>query len=274
MPRFALIQTRSSTDIQQNIDVISSQIAQAAQHNPNIICLPEMVNIIQKDHDKLAQEITIFADDIFIKAAQEWAKSYQCWINLGSCALKSEKNNPDQRYYNRNVMINNDGEIVSHYDKIHLFDVKLANGEYYKESDTYQHGKNAVICDTPWGKMGFTICYDLRFSQLYRDLALQGADFILAPAAFTQFTGKAHWHLLTRARAIETGAYIIAAGQGGTHDDGRKTYGHSLVVNPWGEIIGECDHEKPDILIVDCDAGLCEKVRTQIPSLQHHREFQ
>lgn len=272
MVKIAVIQTCSTIDSKKNIDIIEPIIEKAASEKAELICLPEVANIVQTDKQKLALQIDTMTKDIFVIAVQKWAKEYQCWFNI-ACALKSD--NPyDKRFVNRSIMIDNTGSIIDFYDKIHLFDVKLTNGESYKESDNYQAGNKAVICDSPWGKIGLSICYDLRFPKLYNIFAKQGVNFILAPAAFTEFTGKAHWHILTRARAVETSAYIIAANQGGLHDDGRKTYGHSLIIDPWGKIIAECNHNyAPDMLIADCDANISMKMRQQLPTWENERTF-
>jgi len=170
-------------------------------------------------------------------------------------------------------MIDPTGEIVAYYDKIHMFDVELGAGESYRESNNYRPGESAVLVDLPWGRMGLTICYDLRFPSLYRALAEAGADFLAIPAAFTKITGEAHWHILTRARAIETGSYVLAAAQGGMHENGRETYGHSIVIDPWGNVVAEGGAE-PGVIMAEIDPALVASARSRIPSLQHGRRFE
>jgi hypothetical protein len=200
---------------------------------------------------------------------QALAKDLGIWLHIGSMGVKLS----DEKIANRAYLINPAGEVAARYDKIHMFDVELPGGERYRESKNYQAGEQGVIAEMPWGNLGITICYDMRFPGLYRDLALAGADFLTMPSAFTVKTGKAHWEVLLRARAIETGCYVLAAAQGGTHENGRDTYGHSLVVAPWGEVIAEGGTD-PEVIFADIDRAKVEKARALMPSLQHVRPFE
>jgi predicted amidohydrolase len=199
---------------------------------------------------------------------QKLAAELEIWLHVGSLGIKL---NPS-RVANRSYLIGPDGAVVARYDKLHLFDVDLASGESYRESRHYRPGLQAVLAILPFARLGLSICYDLRFPALYRALALAGAEFIAVPSAFTKQTGEAHWHVLLRARAIETGSYVLAAAQGGLHENGRRTYGHSMIVSPWGEILAEAG-EDPQVVLADIDPSLCAEVRAKIPSLRHGRDF-
>jgi predicted amidohydrolase len=197
------------------------------------------------------------------------ARELGVWLHIGSMAIKLS----DTKVANRSFVFSPAGEIAARYDKIHMFDVDLPDGESYRESKNYQPGEKAVTVDLPWGRLGLTTCYDLRFPALYRGLAQAGADFITVPSAFTAQTGEAHWHILLRARAIETGAFIFAAAQGGSHEMGRSTYGHSLIISPWGEILSEAGVD-PEVIYADIDVARVHEARSRIPSLSHDREFE
>jgi predicted amidohydrolase len=194
------------------------------------------------------------------------------WLLIGSAVVKSGHSG-DDRSANRSLLIDANGGIVARYDKLHVFDVDLANGERYRESATIRPGDGATVADTPWGRLGMSVCYDVRFPHLYRQLAKAGAAMISIPAAFTVPTGEAHWETLLRARAIETGAFVLAPAQGGTHEDGRRTWGHSTVVGPWGEIVARLDHDEPAVLRATLDLSAVERARTSVPALLHDREF-
>ena len=196
------------------------------------------------------------------------ARKHGIWLHIGSMAVKVG----ERRLANRSYLIAPDGEISARYDKIHMFDVDLGNGEVYSESVNYQAGSSAIVADLPWGKLGLTICYDLRFPALHRALAKAGATFLAGPAAFTRVTGEAHWHTLLRARAIETGAFVLAAAQGGRHENGRETFGHSLIISPWGEVLAESGIE-PGVIVAEIDPHRVDAVRSKIPSLTHDRAF-
>ncbi len=257
---------QSSDKIDENINTASEYIKIAAQQNADMICFPEAMNLMQINKDKAKKLVAPQHNDQGLKTLCKAANKHKIWILAGSMMLANEKN--DKEFVNRSLLINNKGEIQAQYDKLHMFDAELEHNENYKESAAVQAGNKAVIAQTPWGKCGLSICYDLRFPYLYRTLAQEGARFIFAPAAFTHTTGKKHWHILMQARAIETGSWIIAPNQGGLHNDGRKTYGHSLIVNPDGEIILDAKM-KTGVHIAKLDLSMSDKMRQQIPSLQH-----
>ncbi|HVT54618.1 MAG TPA: carbon-nitrogen hydrolase family protein, partial [Xanthobacteraceae bacterium] len=197
------------------------------------------------------------------------ARELKVLFHIGSLAVKASP----EKAANRSFIIDPEGEVIGRYDKIHMFDVELGEGESYRESNNFRPGESAVLADLPWGRMGLTVCYDLRFPSLYRALAEAGAEFLAIPAAFTKITGEAHWNILTRARAIETGSYVLAAAQGGKHENGRETFGHSIVVDPWGNVVAEGGVE-PGVIIAEIDPALVLGARKRIPSLQHGRRFE
>ena len=266
MPQFTacLIQLNSSEDIHSNVQIIEHYLESASAQKADMVFLPENAFYLNGVRNQPVPDMAQA-----IARCQAKAKEYGFWLVIGSAHIPV----PDNKYYNRSLCIAPDGSIIAEYDKIHLFDVELKNGEQYRESDRIQAGNKAVIVPTPFGKMGMTICYDVRFAALYRSLAKAGADFITVPAAFTYTTGKAHWHTLLRARAIETGCYIIAAAQCGLHPGNRQTYGHSLIVSPWGEIIAEAGEKETGILTAEIDIEKVQEARSMIPALQHDREF-
>jgi predicted amidohydrolase len=228
-----------------------------------------MTNIMEMKRDILLTQIGEEENDTSLSAFRQLARETGIHIHVGSLALKIA---PD-RAVNRGYLIDPAGELVASYDKIHMFDVDLANGESYRESRTYRPGEQAVLADLPWGRLGLTICYDLRFPALYRALAEAGASFLAIPSAFTRQTGEAHWQTLMRARAIETGCFVLAAAQGGTHENGRETYGHSIVVDPWGRVIAEGGTE-PGIVMAEINVAEITTARARVPSLQHGRRFE
>ena len=231
-----------------------------------LILTPENVAILEPKSDALRAQAEPWEGNSLVGAFSALAREVKAWLLAGSLPIKA----PSGKVFNRSVMFNDEGAPVAFYDKIHLFDVDLPSGERYRESSTFEAGSCAVVAETPWGKLGFSVCYDVRFPHLYRQLAQAGARYLVVPAAFTQTTGEAHWHVLLRARAIENGCYVLAAAQGGRHDSGRETYGHSLAVSPWGEIIGEAGVE-PGIALVEIDPEQASIARRRIPSLDHDR---
>lgn len=269
--RVALVQYTGATKIVENMRLARPMLLHAAEKGADVIFLPEVANVVQRDADAARQEVKTEAEDPFLDMICCIARDNQIWINIGSLAIQS--GDPDGRLANRGLLIDSTGTIHARYDKIHMFDVALSGGETYRESNTYRPGGRAVLAVAPWGKMGLTICYDMRFPSLYRDLALKGAMILTAPSAFTRKTGMVHWHTLLRARAIETGCFMIAAAQTGDHPDGRKTYGHSLVVDPWGEVIADQGTE-PGVLFADLDLTAVERVRAMIPSLKNGQSYQ
>ncbi len=266
--KVGLIQMRSGLDPQANLAATLAAIEQAKRAGADYVLTPEMTNIIAKREHLLA---TIVDEelDATLAALREAARQLSIYIHIGSLAVKAS---PDKAV-NRSFLIGRTGEVIARYDKIHMFDVDLANGESYRESRTYRAGDLAVVADLPWGRLGVTVCYDLRFPALYRALAEAGALFFSIPSAFTVQTGEAHWHVLLRARAIENGCFVFAAAQGGTHESGRQTYGHSLVVDPWGQILAEGGTE-PGVILADIDPAQVAAARARIPSLHHGRRFE
>ena len=272
--RAALLQLCSSDDPDENIPVMQGMLRQAAREGAQLVVTPEVSNCVSASRTRQAQVLRTEAQDQTLSALQAEAKALGLWVLIGSLALKTE--GPDGRFANRSFLIGPDGAVLARYDKIHMFDVEVRPGEVIRESDGYRPGSAAVLAETPLGKIGMTICYDMRFARLYRHLAQAGAQIITVPSAFHPVTGAAHWHVLLRARAIETGAFVLAPAQTGTHaatrGRARTAYGHSLVVSPWGEVLAD-GGDKPGVVVVDLDLAEVELSRTRVPSLTHDREF-
>lgn len=264
-----LIQMRSGLTPRANIDAAATLIAQAKAAGADYVQTPEMTNILALKREDLLAQIASEENDASLATLREIARQHKIHLHVGSLAIKSS----DERASNRSFLIDPAGEIVARYDKIHMFDVDLDNGESYRESRNFAPGDLGVAADLPWGRLGLTICYDLRFPALFRALADAGSIFLSVPAAFTKPTGEAHWHILLRARAIENGAFVLAAAQGGKHENGRETYGHSLVVDPWGRVIAEGGLE-PDVIMAEIDPAAVTAARSRVPSLQHGRRFE
>lgn len=267
--RIGLVQLRSGRDMTANIAIARELIRQAAEAGARYVQTPENTNLMELDRSTLFTQIKEEENDPALAAFQALARELSIHLHVGSLALKVT----EQRAVNRGFLIAPDGEISARYDKIHMFDVDLANGESYRESTSYRPGERAVMGPVDGIGFGLTICYDLRFPALYRALAEAGARVLTVPSAFTRSTGEAHWHVLLRARAIETGTYVLAAAQGGRHENGRETYGHSLVVDPWGRVIAEGGSD-PGIILAELDMGEVEAARQRIPSLRHGRRFE
>lgn len=264
----ALVQLRTGLSPEPNLDQATRLIREAAASGADYVLTPEVSNMMQLNREALFAQLCSEADDPSLRAYRALAKELNIHLHIGSLALKAS---PD-RAVNRSFLISPQGAILASYDKIHMFDIDLDNGESYRESANYQPGETAVLADLPWGRFGLTICYDLRFPALYRALAEAGASFITVPSAFTRPTGEAHWHTLLRARAIENGCFIFAAAQGGLHENGRETFGHSLIVDPWGEVLAEGGVD-PGVIMASIDPSKVAKVRKSIPSLRHGRRF-
>ncbi len=264
----ALIQMRSTRKVDDNIAEASRMIRQAAAGGAIYIQTPEMTNIMEAKREGLFAAIAPEESDIALTAFRTLARDLRIYLHIGSLAVQASHD----RAANRGFLIDPTGAIVARYDKIHMFDVDLGNGETYRESASYQPGENAATADLPFGRLGLTICYDLRFPALFRALAESGASYLAVPSAFTKPTGEAHWHTLLRARAIENTCFVLAAAQGGKHENGRETYGHSLIVDPWGEIIAEGGTE-PGVITALIDPAKVTDARKRIPSLQHGRRF-
>ena len=301
----ALVQMRSGTDRDGNVAILRELVAEAAATGARYVQTPEMTGAVQRDGRALLAQAVPMERDALVRAASEWAARHAIWLHVGSTALPAGRTAlpagpegaPPMRgarpgLVNRALLFAPDGTLRATYDKLHMFDVDLPDGESWRESRLYRPGSRAVVADLafprggarPQGggpasgeranvRLGLGICYDLRFPALFRAQARAGASVLTAPAAFTARTGRAHWHVLARARAIECGAFVLAAAQGGRHEDGRETYGHSLAVSPWGEVIGELAHDEPGILSVRIDPAESAAARARIPSLDHDRDF-
>lgn len=262
----AILQMTGGIDPAANARTLTDAIAATAQAGAAMLFTPEMSGLLDRDRKRAAAAITREADDRVLAAVREAAAKHGVWVHLGSLALRRE----DDRLANRGFVIDDGGAIRARYDKIHLFDVDLPTGESWRESAAYAGGEGATVLDTPLGRLGLTICYDLRFPDLFRALSDAGATILAVPAAFTRPTGAAHWHVLLRARAIEAAAFVIAAAQTGEHPDGRATYGHSLAIDPWGEVLVDMG-EGAGMSIVDIDPTRLADVRARIPVLAHRR---
>jgi predicted amidohydrolase len=267
--RCALIQTRTPAHQIAALAHITPLIEQAVGEGATFIATPEGSNLLQRKRDLFVETAVEQDQDPFVQGMRDMARRHGVDILIGSTLVKRQ----DGLFANRSLLIDATGEITASYDKIHMFDVDLPTGERHRESNLYTPGERAVAAHTAWGGLGLTICYDVRFPALYQALAQTGVTVITVPAAFTRPTGEAHWRVLLRARAIETGAFILAPAQGGFHEDGRGTYGHSLVATPWGEVIGELDHDEPGVLVVDLDLTLVDTARSAIPNLKNQRAY-
>lgn len=266
--RAAILQTTSGIDPAANAQMLADAIAEAKAGGADMLFTPEMVGCLDRDRDRAAQTLTDEAHDSVLATVRTAAAKAGLWVHIGSLGLKGER--ADGRWANRSFVIDDAGAIRARYDKIHLFDVDLPNGVHWRESAVYGPGDALVAVDTPWACLGLSICYDLRFADLYRRLSDAGATVLLIPAAFTVPTGKVHWQTLLRARAIESACFVIAPAQVGSHEDGRDTYGHSMVIDPWGEILLDMG-DKPGLAFADIDFTQLGQVRGRIPVLDHRR---
>jgi predicted amidohydrolase len=266
----ALVQLRTPASQVAALAQAEPLIRRAASDGARLIVTPEGSNLLQRDRKALAQTITTLGQDRFVAGVRDLAAELGVRIVIGSALVKRDE---DDGCANRCVVVGPDGSVEATYDKIHMFDVDLPTGERHRESSLYVPGARAVLAETPEGPLGLTICYDIRFPHLYRALARAGAVAITVPAAFTRPTGEAHWEILLRARAIETGAFVLAAAQGGIHEDGRGTWGRSTIVAPWGEIVGKLDHDAPGVLRADLDLDQVAKARGAVPNLVNGRDF-
>ena len=268
----ALVQTHTPATAKAGLDHVAPLIREAAAGGARFILTPEGTNLLEQRRDRRATVLASEDEDVAVLGLRRLAAELGVWLLIGSAIVRSGHDG-DARAANRSLLVGAGGAIVARYDKLHVFDVDLPNGERYRESATVRPGDGAAVADTPWGRLGLTICYDIRFPHLHRQLAQAGASMIALPAAFTAPTGEAHWETLLRARAIETGAFVLAPAQGGLHEDGRRTWGRSTVVGPWGEIIARADHDEPCVLHAKLDMEAVAKARAAIPSLTHDREF-
>jgi len=266
--RAAVLQMTSGIDPDANATTIADAIHAARADGADMLFTPEMCGYLDRDRTRAASTIVAEAADPVLARVRQAAAETGLWVHLGSLAIREDADGGKSR--NRGFVIDGSGAIRARYDKMHLFDVDLPTGESWRESNAYVAGDHAVLVDTPWAPLGLSICYDLRFPDLYRTLSDAGAQILTVPAAFTVPTGIAHWHVLLRARAIEAGCFVIAAAQTGTHADGRKTYGHSLVIDPWGEVLLDMG-EAEGLMVVDIDLGKIAAARSRIPALDHRR---
>lgn len=265
----AVVQLRTPADHGAAIAHALPWVMRAADAGAGLVVTPETSNLMARPAEAARRAAVSEDDDPFIGAMRDLAASREIWILIGSAIVRVE----DGRIANRSLLIDSGGAIVARYDKIHLFEADLPGGERYRESDTFSAGDAAVVAATPWGGLGMTICYDVRFPELHRDLALGGAEMIAAPAAFTRVTGQAHWEVLLRARAIETGTYVLAAAQGGRHADGTETWGRSMIVAPWGEVIARVRGDAPGFVTAKLDLSRIATARAAVPALVNRRSY-
>ena len=263
------MQTRTPATHATALAHVAPLVREAAAGGARLIATPECTNVVQRNRALLLPALRSLEDDEVVVALRALAAELGVEILIGSALVRREGGGAA----NRSVLIRADGSVAATYDKIHMFDVDLPTGESARESHVYTPGDRAVLADSAAGRLGLTICYDMRFPHLYRALARAGAQVMLAPAAFTRPTGEAHWEVLLRARAIETGSFVLAPAQGGFHEDGRGTWGHSLAIAPWGEVIGQLEHDEPGVLFADIDLSRVERARTAIPALANGRDF-
>lgn len=270
MPRIAILQMTSGIDPEANAGALAAAIAHAAGEGAAMLFTPEMSGLLDRDRKRAASSVRPEDETPALARSREAAAKAGIWVSLGSLAVET----PEGRWANRAFVIAPDGSIVARYDKIHMFDVDLTTGESWRESNAYEAGRSVVtVDDTPVGRLGLSVCYDIRFPALYEALGRARCDCIAIPAAFTVPTGKAHWHILQQARAIEASAFVVAAAQVGEHEDGRRTYGHSLVVDPWGEVLLDMGAEEASLGFCDLDLSRIADVRTQVPSLANKRKI-
>jgi len=265
----AMVQMRTGLLPPANLEQGTKLIREAAAQGADYVLTPEVSNMIQANRQAMFENLAAEEDDLSLKAYRALAVELKIHLHIGSLALRASP----ERAVNRSFLIAPDGTVIASYDKIHMFDIDLPGGESYRESANYQPGETAVIADLPWGRIGLTICYDVRFPALYRALAESGASFLTVPSAFTVRTGEAHWHTLLRARAIENGCFVFAAAQAGTHESKRQSYGHSLIIDPWGTILAEGSATETGVFLAKIDPAKVETARKTVPSLQHGRRF-
>ena len=266
--KVACVQMAAGREFAPNIEKLSVLIQLARKGGADLITLPEAITMIEPVAEKALAKALPEDRHPGLAALREAARETGAWILIGSLNIRHDSG----KVANRSFLLDSEGAIVARYDKIHLFDVKLANGETYRESATVEPGTKAVLAPTPWGLLGMSVCYDLRFPHLYRDLAKAGASYLTIPSAFTLSTGQVHWHALVRVRAIETGSFIFAPAQGGSHAEGRKTYGHSLIVDPWGEMLADGGTDE-GVIIAEIDPAKVAEARARIPALAHDRPY-
>ncbi|GAB4521839.1 MAG: carbon-nitrogen hydrolase family protein [Roseibium sp.] len=265
----ACVQLRSGKTLVDNVEAAEALVREAARDGARYIQTPEMSNVLVRSREELFERISEAGTDPFLAMARRLAAELNVYLHLGSLAVLAGGG----KVANRAFLVASDGSVAATYDKIHMFDVDLPNGESWRESATYEPGTRSVIADLPFARVGMAVCYDIRFPAIFRMQARQGAEVLTGPAAFTRQTGEAHWHVLQRARAIENGAFVISAAQGGTHEDGRETYGHSLIVDPWGKVLAEIDGDEPGHVLAEIDTEKVAQARGRIPAIANEREF-
>lgn len=264
----ACVQTNASRTLKDNLETVNRLVREARDRGADFILTPENVAILEPKSEALRSQAEVWDGNSVVAAFAAMARDAKAWLLAGSLPIKA----PSDKVFNRSVLFDDRGAVVSYYDKIHLFDVDLPSGERYRESSTFEAGNRAVIAETPWGPVGFSICYDVRFPHLYRELAQSGARYLFVPSAFTKTTGEAHWHVLLRARAIEAGAFVFAPAQTGTHAENRRTFGHSLIVDPWGTVLAD-GGDDVGVITALIDPALVDKARGQVPAINHQPAF-
>ncbi len=267
--KVAAVQMCSGVSVQKNVERMRALVTEAAAQGATYVQTPEMTGALQRDREALMASLKPEAHDLVYRAASELAATQKIYVHVGSTAIALGSD----KVANRGFLFGPDGSLITSYDKIHMFDVDLDNGESWRESRTYNPGAAARVAQLPFGKLGFAVCYDVRFPQLFRAEALAGAEILTVPAAFTRQTGEAHWEILLRARAIENGAFLIAAAQGGVHEDGRETYGNSMIVSPWGQILARAGGAGEEVIVAEIDTAEVAAARGKIPNLKNAREF-
>ncbi|MGE5537633.1 MAG: carbon-nitrogen hydrolase family protein [Gemmatimonas sp.] len=264
----ACVQTNSGRTSADNLAAVAGFVREARDRGADLILTPENVAVFEPKGEALRAQAEPWDGNSLVAAFAALARDSGAWLLAGSLPVRA----PTGKVFNRSVLFDDRGAVAAFYDKIHLFDVDLPSGERYRESATFEAGSRAVLAETPWGKLGMSVCYDVRFPHLYRQLAQAGADYLVVPSAFTKVTGEAHWHVLLRARAIEAGAFVFAAAQTGTHPEGRRTFGHSLVVDPWGNVLAD-GGDSPGVVTATIDPALVAKARGQVPAVRHQPAF-
>jgi deaminated glutathione amidase len=267
--RVAAVQMRSGMDMARNVEEFERLVREAAASGATYVQSPEMTGLLVRDKAALMAAIAGEAEDPLAAKASLLARELGIHLHVGSTAIARE----DGKVANRAFLYAPSGALLATYDKIHMFDVDLDHGESWRESATYEPGPATRVVALPFARLGMSICYDLRFPQLFRAQALEGAEILTVPAAFTRQTGQAHWHVLTRARAIENGAFVVAAAQGGRHEDGRETFGHSIIVDPWGRVLAEAEGDEPGIVTAEIDISAVAEARGKVPNLRNARDF-
>jgi predicted amidohydrolase len=265
----AAVQMRSGKNPEKNAHAFEALVREAASRGAGYVQSPEMTGTVQRDRRELFSVLRPADTDVIAHTASRLAGELGIYLHVGSTPIALA----DGKIANRAFLFGPDSKLVTTYDKIHMFDVDLDNGESWRESNTYEPGPETVIAELPFARLGLSICYDLRFPQIFRAQAMAGADVLTVPSAFTRQTGQAHWHVLQRARAIENGAWVIAAAQGGVHEDGRETFGHSMIVDPWGRIVAEAANDEPGVIVAEIDTSLSAEARKKIPNLRNARDF-